>query len=159
MPLTRQQIITAAAATLREQGLAGLSMRGVAQRLDVRAGALYYHVTSKQELLLAVGEQILADSGVVAHDVATAADQFRALLLAVRDGAEVISFVYAYKPAALAQFANLGDALIRFVLGFVAVDQNRAELVRARILELGPAEDEDFRAGVRTMVAGAPRQA
>ncbi len=154
MSLTREPIITAATAALREHGLAGLSMRRLAQELGVQPGALYYHVASKQDLVAAVGESILATAGAVSTDPAQGAEEFRALLLGVRDGAEVISFVYAYRPAALAPFEHLGDTLIRYVLGFVSVEQNRAELVRARIATSVPAEDDGFRAGVRAIVRG-----
>src|SRR5580704_7670017 len=62
MALSRTQIVEAAYAMLREHGLAGLSMRRLAQDLGVQAGALYYHVASKQDLLAAVAERILSDS-------------------------------------------------------------------------------------------------
>ena len=133
-------------------------MRRLANDLDVQPGALYYHVASKQDLVAAVGEQILAAAGPIATDSAEAAEELRALLLDVRDGADVISFVYAYRPAALLPFAHLGDTLIRFVLGFVAVEQNRAELIRAHILEPAPAEDDAFRAAVQAIVTGSSHQ-
>ena len=154
MPLARQPIITAAYDALREHGLAGLSMRRLANDLDVQPGALYYHVASKQDLVAAVGEHIVGGAGRVADGPEDAARQLRALLLDVRDGADVISFVYAYRPAALLPFAHLGDTLIRFVLGFVAVEQNRSELVRAQILEPAPAEDDVFHAAVQAIVRG-----
>jgi len=154
MSLAREPIITAATAALRAHGLAGLSMRRLAQELGVQPGALYYHVASKQDLVAAAGESILAAAGEVSADPARAAEEFRALLLGVRDGAEVISFVYAYRPAALAPFENLGDTLTRYVLGFVAVEQNHAELVRARIAKPTPPEDDAFRTGVRAILRG-----
>ena len=46
MALNRTQIIAAAAATLRERGLAGRTMRRLAQDLGVQPGALYHHVAS-----------------------------------------------------------------------------------------------------------------
>ena len=110
-------------------------MRRLANDLGVQPGALYYHVASKQDLVAAAGEHILAAAGPSPPILRQAAKELRALLLDVRDGAEVISFVYAYRPAALAPFAHLGETLIRYVLGFVAVEQNRAELIRARIVK------------------------
>jgi hypothetical protein len=50
----------------------------------------------------------------------------------------------------------VAEALIRYVLGFVAVEQNHAELVRARILEPGPPTTETeqaFSFGVRALLA------
>jgi len=175
MSLTRPQIVALAAQTLREQGLAGLSMRRLALDLGVQPGALYYHVASKQELLAAVGEQLLIDSAaaISISDPVQAAVEIRAALLSIRDGAEVVSFVHAYRPDALgplrdlhlvlaqrlpsAQAPLVAEALIRYVLGFVAVEQNRAELVRARIVEAGPSTpdtEEAFSFGVRALLAG-----
>jgi TetR/AcrR family tetracycline transcriptional repressor len=173
--LSASQIVDAAASTLREQGLAGLSMRRLAQGLGVQPGALYHHVASKQELLVAVGEQLLSDGApaISTVDPAQAAADIRAMLLPIRDGAEVISFVYAYKPDALgplndlrvalvrrlppAQASLVAEALIRYVLGFVAVEQNHDELVRARILEPDRPTTETeqaFSFGVRALLAG-----
>ena len=155
MPLTRQQIVTAANAALREYGLGGLSMRRLAHDLGVQPGALYYHVNSKQNLVAAVGEHILAGAGPASDDPAVAAQEFRSLLLGVRDGAEVIAFVYAYRPGALAPFAHLGETMIHYVLGFVAVEQNRAELIRAHIVAPAGTQDQAFRAGAKIIITGA----
>ena len=65
MALSRATIVEAAYAMLCQHGLAGLSMRRLAQDLGVQAGALYYHVESKQDLLAAVAERILGDSAPV----------------------------------------------------------------------------------------------
>jgi TetR/AcrR family tetracycline transcriptional repressor len=180
--LSRTQIVALAASTLRAQGLAGLSMRRLAQELGVQPGALYHHVASKQELLAAVGERILADSAatISTADPAQAARDIRAALLPIRDGAEVLSFVHAYKPDAVGPFRDLhralapplaepearlaAEVLISYVLGWVAVEQNRAELIRARILDPdgpGPAADPAaFSLGVevllRGLLAGSP---
>jgi TetR/AcrR family tetracycline transcriptional repressor len=177
--LTAGQIVDAAASTLREKGLAGLSMRRLAQGLGVQPGALYHHVASKQELLVAVGEQLLSDCApaISTVDPAQAAADIRAMLLPIRDGAEVISFVYAYKPDALGPLSDLqvtlarrlppaqaplvAEALIRYVLGFVGVEQNHAELVRAGIVEPGPATthtEQAFSFGVRALLAGLEPQ-
>lgn len=171
--LNRSQIVELATSTLREQGLAGLTMRRLARDLGVQPGALYYYVASKQELLVAVGEHLLSDgaSAISMEDPARAAAELRAALLAIRDGAEVIALVHAYRPEALgllrdlhhalaqrlplAQAQLVAEALIRYVLGFVAVEQNRAELVRAQIVEVDPSSpdpEEIFNFGVRALL-------
>lgn len=167
-------IVERAASMLGEGGLAGLTMRRLARDLDVQPGALYHYVASKQELLAAVGEYILSDSAsrISTTDPARAAADIRATLLPIRDGAEVISFVYAYKPETLGPLNNLQlavsqlmparyartvtEAIIRYVLGFVAVEQNHAELVRAHILEPGQSssDSEDvFALGIHALLA------
>ncbi|MEU4393653.1 TetR/AcrR family transcriptional regulator [Kribbella sp. NPDC023855] len=44
-------IVGAALAVIRESGVDGLTMRSVAERLEVRAPSLYHHVRNKDELL------------------------------------------------------------------------------------------------------------
>lgn len=51
MKLDRDRIITEALALVREDGLDRFNMRALAQRLGVRASALYWHVGGKEELL------------------------------------------------------------------------------------------------------------
>ena len=176
MSLSRSQIVTLAVEILRAHGLAGLSMRRLATELGVQPGALYYHVASKQQLLVAVGEQLLGDHAaqIATSDPRQAALDLREALLSVRDGAEMISFVHAYRPDALGPLRDLQEALaqrlpaaqaplvaetlIGYVLGFVAVEQNRAELVRARIIEPDPPAvdtDASFAFGVDALLAGA----
>ena len=171
--LTRPQIIDTARAMLAEQGLAGLTMRRLAQSLGVQPGALYYHVASKQDLLAAVAEQILNKAEISTDDLAQAAHDIRAALLPVRDSADVISFVNAFRPEALSPFRTLertfglptqqarwaARTLIHYVLGFVAEEQNQAELVRARILTDPPepqASAEAFHFGVAAILRGLP---
>ncbi len=52
--LSREAIVDAASALLREVGAQGLSMRRLAAHLNVTATALYYHIGSRDELLDAV---------------------------------------------------------------------------------------------------------
>jgi AcrR family transcriptional regulator len=67
-PLTLDRIVTAAVAELDEHGAERLTMRRLAQRLEVTSTALYWHVSTKEDLLdLAldhvVGEVPLPGSG------------------------------------------------------------------------------------------------
>nr|MDT0658096.1 TetR/AcrR family transcriptional regulator C-terminal domain-containing protein [Micromonospora sp. DSM 115978] len=50
-PLTRERIIDAAVALLDEEGNDGLTMRRLAQRLAVTPTALYWHVSTKDDVL------------------------------------------------------------------------------------------------------------
>lgn len=175
MALSRTQIVDAAYAILRRDGLSGLSMRRLAQELGVQPGALYHYVASKQDLLAGVAERILAagTQTVSTTDLAQAAWDIREALLAVRDSADVISFVRAFRPdtlLSLEQFRQLfstqfpeeqadwaARTLIHYVLGFVAEEQNRAELVRARIRTDQPTQAESrdaFRFGVDAILQG-----
>lgn len=175
MALTCTQIVDAAYRLLAEDGLGGLTMRRLAQSLGVQPGATYYHVASKQELLVAVAERILGQAEISGEELARAALDIRAALLPIRDSADVISFVNAFRPEALIQFRELerlfgarlppqqarwaARTLIHYVLGFIAEEQNQAELIRARIVTNPPDPDESeqaFRFGVESILRGFP---
>ena len=170
--LSRESIGAAALELVQQAGLSSLSMRGVATAVGVQPGALYWHVESKQELLALLAWHILAaepfsDGQGTARSAATLASDLRASLLAVRDGAEIVSFARALHPDYPIPLQPVTDALLRsprrtaetpgradhedsagesrpvpletvwaagalvhFVLGFVAEEQNRAELAR-----------------------------
>jgi AcrR family transcriptional regulator len=57
----RRQILEAALATADDRGLAGVTMRAVAQRVGVSAMALYPHVASKEALLDGMVDVLLAE--------------------------------------------------------------------------------------------------
>jgi AcrR family transcriptional regulator len=59
-PLTRERIVDAALEFIDESGLPGLTMRRLGERLGVEAMALYRHLPSKEELLDAVVEALVA---------------------------------------------------------------------------------------------------
>ena len=61
--LSRQRIIEEALALLNEEGLEGVNLRSLAQRLGIRAPSLYHHFASKSDLLAAMVECIF-DAGL-----------------------------------------------------------------------------------------------
>jgi AcrR family transcriptional regulator len=58
--LNHDQILDATLATLREQGYDATTIRRIARRLDCAIGSIYRYFRDKRQLLLAVGERILA---------------------------------------------------------------------------------------------------
>src|SRR5215218_1919370 len=60
-PLGREEVVGAALGLLDEVGLDGLTTRRLAEKLGVRVGALYWHVSSKQELLAAIAGRIMEE--------------------------------------------------------------------------------------------------
>ncbi|WP_152364533.1 TetR family transcriptional regulator [Microlunatus speluncae] len=179
MALNRDQILDCGFRLLREHGLATLSMRRLATDLGVAPGALYWHVPSKQELLADLAERIIAPLSPAPADPIEAAIDLRAALLAVRDGAEVVSFALALRPDGLRPLRKLyesfgsglssdqarwaGRTLVLYVLGSVAEEQNRSELERAGHLPRGAEREEqvpdDFRFGIEVIVGGTARRA
>jgi AcrR family transcriptional regulator len=62
--LTREAITEAGLALVDAEGLDALSMRRVAERLDVQASALYGHVSGKQELIQLMLDHVALDMEV-----------------------------------------------------------------------------------------------
>jgi len=64
-----EAIVLAASALLENEGLAGLTMNAVADRVGVRAPSLYKRVTSRDRLIQLVAEATLTDlAGRLAHE-------------------------------------------------------------------------------------------
>lgn len=59
MALSRDRIAAEALASIDEDGVEGLTMRGLGTRLGVEAMALYHHFPSKGDLLDAVAEHLM----------------------------------------------------------------------------------------------------
>ncbi len=57
--LSRDRLVEAALGLVQEEGLEGLSMRGLADRLNVKAASLYWHVRDRGELMELLAEAIL----------------------------------------------------------------------------------------------------
>lgn len=125
---------------LDEVGLADLSMRRIAARLDIQPSALYWHFTSKQELLAALADLITGGIPTEGASVLDAARSIRDALFAYRDGAELVLSTYALRLGAshahsvlqtalqAGGCADAGDratALLHFVLGHAALVQQR----------------------------------
>lgn len=97
-------IVDAAFGVLDEQGIDGLTVRAVADRLQVKAPALYWHVRNKQQLLDEMGTRVWRQIAATATDPDGApswwdaclayARSARAGLLAHRDGARSFSGTY-----------------------------------------------------------------
>lgn len=68
--LTRAAVLAAARHLLAERGLESLTMRGLAQRLDVAPNALYSHVASKTALVDDLLDDVLAEVRAPAPDIA-----------------------------------------------------------------------------------------
>jgi AcrR family transcriptional regulator len=58
--LSRERIVDAAIELLDDEGEQGLTFRALARRLVTGPGALYWHIASKSELLVAAGDAVVA---------------------------------------------------------------------------------------------------
>jgi AcrR family transcriptional regulator len=57
--MTRDSILDAAAQVFRQKGFHGASMTDIAEAVNLQKASLYHHVSSKQEILLALLERAL----------------------------------------------------------------------------------------------------
>lgn len=156
MALTKTEIISTALRILDAYGLNDLTMRRLADSLDVKASALYWHVANKQSLLAELVDKILA--GLEPPELDATADgdpwrpslrgwatELRARLLDHRDSADLVASMRAIglagtelsrAPAAVLTAMGMADqeattasqTLIYFILGHVDEEQQRAQL-------------------------------
>jgi AcrR family transcriptional regulator len=88
-PLSRERIVEAAIELLDATGEGGLTFRALARRLSTGSGAIYWHVTGKDELLGAATDAVVtgAMTGATARATADATPQeaVRALAVGVFD--------------------------------------------------------------------------
>ncbi|MBX2802351.1 MAG: TetR/AcrR family transcriptional regulator C-terminal domain-containing protein [Myxococcales bacterium] len=161
--------MNAALALADEDGLAALSMRSVARRLGVEAMSLYRHVRSKDDLLDAVHDAVIARVPVAASgpwpdEVRRLATAFRDVLFAHPAVVPLVATRAAQTPRALAVLESGVSMLLRH--GFdevtaVAAFQTVFYFVVGHAsfhLAQGGADDEwvgrEFEEGLRILIAG-----
>ena len=108
MQLSREQVLAAALGLLDESGLEQLTMRRLAAGLGVQNGATYWHFRSKQALLEAMADTLLAGltagldtESPWAERITELAGRLRRALLSRRDGARLFSAASFPPPGAL----------------------------------------------------------
>lgn len=176
----------AAIEILDRYGLADMTMRRVATHLGVVPGALYWHFKNKQQLIAAIAIEMTCpvvptlreeEAKAPLVDPAIVAQEFRAHLLAHRDGAEVVSAAltdYALRTRVEEHLAQALGAqhpgseskdlsiaagtLLHFILGACTLEQStlqRAELTGEEAPEDAEAHfEESFNRGVGLILRG-----
>jgi len=105
--LDQTRIVRAALALLDEVGLDDLTMRRLADRLNVKAASLYRHVRNKDELLMLLGDEISGEiplvrpSGSWQNQLKEMARNVRQGLLAHRDAARLLAITPPFGPRRL----------------------------------------------------------
>lgn len=176
MAHSRSDVVEQAMRVLDTWGLADLTMRRLARELDLQPSALYHHVASKQELLAAVADEVLArgarPQAATAWDerVVEVAHELRDAMLAWRDGAELVSTVIGFGLGAGRPLADLTAALegsglpaelvptaartvLHFVLGHTFEEQTHLQAGSAGAIGDDP-RPSDFAAGLEIVVDG-----
>ena len=83
--LSRERIIEAAIALLDTSGESGLTFRALAETLATGAGAIYWHVANKNDLVTAACDGVIAQTFSAVEPGATPQATIRAIALAVFD--------------------------------------------------------------------------
>lgn len=151
--LTKDIIMDAAMGILDEYGLQDLTIRRLARHLDAAAGAMYWHFPSKQALLGAVADRLLAplqelkSTGDWRADATAFAESLHSCLTSHRDGAEVVSAGLAtdtvsVRPASVLApllddapidsdlISDAAATLVYFILGATVDEQTAAQLAK-----------------------------
>lgn len=161
----REAVAQAAVALLDEVGLADLSMRRIAARLDVQPSALYWHYASKQALFAELADRITAGIPHGNTSVLDTARGIRDALFAHRDGAELVLSTYALRLGSSSAQDAVHDALVaegsdspvvraaalmHFILGHATLVQQRmhADSHGAVLSDDAGAPDHDVTAGL-----------
>lgn len=192
MQLTRARILDAALSILDEYGLSDLTMRRLARHLEVAPGAVYWHVAHKQELIALVAQKIVEPALLPAAEPGEGAragrasapplptpqewcEQLRNLLLAHRDGAELVAAATAMSSLRedlhatvmrilASAFPQLSEAerhhgamtIVHYMLGAVVLEQsaNQARELSPAEGSVSLAEDIDTARGVEIILTG-----
>ena len=65
----KTEIITIAAKLFKEKGYSAVTMRDIAQAMDIKAASLYNHITSKQEILVLIIIEIAEEFTKVMNEI------------------------------------------------------------------------------------------
>lgn len=124
-PLSRERILIAAVAVADEGGIEALTMRGLAEALDVEAMSIYYHVANKEALLDGVAEAVVQEilSEIADLPRATGPDDWkqamRSRILRARD----VMLRHKWAPWVLETRTTMNPAVLLYYHGFLEIFQ------------------------------------
>ncbi|GAA1162737.1 TetR/AcrR family transcriptional regulator C-terminal domain-containing protein [Nocardioides aquiterrae] len=173
----REAVVERALGVLDVYGLADLTMRRLGTELGVQPSALYHHFATKQLLLAAVADEILARGPHGPRPehwddrVALVCTELRDAMLAYRDGADVVATSYSFGLGAAAPYDDLVAALadggldpalvptaartlLHFVFGHVTDEQTHLQASSAGAIDDDPWPSSDFAAGLGIVLDG-----
>jgi TetR/AcrR family transcriptional regulator, tetracycline repressor protein len=177
----RSDVVERAIGVLDQHGLADLSMRRIAGELGLQPSALYHHFASKQVLLAAVADELLARGARTTPtdepwdvQVLAVCHELRDAMLAYRDGAELVATVHAFGLGAstpdgrLTSVISVGGfadpfarsaatTLLHFVFGHVSDEQTHRQANSAGAIDAEPlvrADSDTFELGLTLILDG-----
>lgn len=173
----RSDVLAHAVTLLDTHGLSALTMRRLGAELGVQPSAIYHHFASKQALLAAVADEILARGARPRQAVAwpdrlrEVCAELRHAMLAVTDGADVVATVWAFGLGAAAPVTEMEEVLIdaevpdelvavasrtlvHYVFGHAFEEQTARQAVRLGAVERSLESLPDFDLGLDLVVDG-----
>lgn len=108
--LNREQIVRAAIELLDAEGIDGLSMRKLGQKLDSAATAMYWHVGNKENLLMLAADEVWRE--VRLPDVATVG--WRTAARELMHSARELCDRHRWLVRVITTYAGYSDGLARF---------------------------------------------
>ena len=173
----RSDVLAHAVALLDTHGLAALTMRRLGAELEVQPSAIYHHFASKQALLAAVADEILArgarprTASAWPEQLREVCSELRHAMLACTDGADVVATVWAFGLGAAGPVAEmekiLADAevpdelvpvasrtLVHYVFGHAFEEQTARQAVRLGAVERSLESLPDFDLGLDLVIGG-----
>lgn len=80
----KEEIVTVAATLFKEKGFSAVSMRDIAQKMDIKAASLYNHIKGKQEILstlvLEVANEFTNSMEIISSETLTPLDGIRKII-------------------------------------------------------------------------------
>lgn len=126
--LSIEDVVRAAFDVLDEQGIAKLSTRAIAAKLDVSMNTVMWHIGAKRRLLELMADAVVAEvelgplRGTWQRRAATLLGRLRQAMVGHRDGALVVAGTFPALPSTLA----FGDRLVGVLLTSGATNQAAA---------------------------------
>lgn len=173
----RRDVLDHAVELLDTHGLAALTMRRLGSELGVQPSAIYHHFASKQELLAAVADEVLARGArprtAVEWDdrLREVCTELRLAMLACTDGADVVATVWAFGLGAAGPVTELekvltdagaseelaavaARTLLHYVFGHAFEEQTARQAVDLGAVERSLESLPDFDLGLDLVVDG-----
>ena len=125
LPLNRERILVAAVEVADTGGLDSLTMRGLADALDVEAMSLYYHVANKEALLDGVAEMAVEEILEAIADLpgATGPEDWKEAMRSRILKAREVMLRHKWAPSVLESRTTMNGAILRYYHGFLEVFQ------------------------------------
>lgn len=131
----RRSILAAGLARIRADGVAGLSLRQLADELGVSTPALYHHFRNKHALLMGMGEAAMAEFVAVMQTAIAAEISAERFALAyvgfARDEPALYDLIFGsllWRDPQAAAFQSAARAHVRAIAGHVQGMQARGEI-------------------------------